>query len=108
MKKMNCKLRFLCSLLLEVFLGVLGVLARVNLRIRTLRPSHLRMTDGFRLSNFVIYASLAVRGGLPCVTSSIINHPFRAAASLFGYHWKTPARITSTSRVIQVLAVQES
>ena len=95
MKEMNCKLRFLCSLLLEVFLGVLGVLARVNLRIRELRPSHLRMTHGFRLSNFVVYASLSARGGLPCVTSSTINHPSRAAASSFACHWKIAVRNTS-------------
>ena len=42
------------------------------------------MTGGFGLSNFVIYASLSARGGLLCVTSSIINRPFRAAASSFG------------------------
>src|SRR5207342_349861 len=53
------------------------------------------------LSNFVIYANLSARGGLLCVMSSTINHPSRAAASLLGCHWKTPARITSTSLAIQ-------
>ena len=75
--------------------SLLSLLPPVRLFIFILSPSlapfaslreifDLRMTDGFRLSNFVIYASLSARGGLPCVTSSIINHPFRAAASSFG------------------------
>src|SRR4029077_3288952 len=72
------------------------------------RFERLERLERMGWTNSVIYANLSVRGGRLCVMSSTINHPSRAAASLLGCHWKTPARITSTSLAIQVSAVQGS